>query len=133
MNFEIHPGTASGQGTQAMSTVKLPAEAFVQYRGEIYVSRQWINREAARVPVEQPAERLEIRGPDTVVYHFAGGQRTAKLPTMPFKLLEFVMGQEGQYEHMTNIAATVWGVSCDCTSRIDGTARKVSELLRAFP
>lgn len=107
MNIEIHDAAAD---TKTMQTVKVPESEFIRYQGEVYVSREWIRREAAKAPPEEtPAERLELVGPDKVVWHFEGGQRVAKLPKYPYRLLEFVSGQEGQWEHLSNINATVWG------------------------
>ena len=80
----------------------------------------------------QPVEAfpLEVVKPDTVRYRSPNGQTVEiTLSRMPFRLLEFVMGQEGMTEDMVTIAAVVWNATYDCTNAIDKAKGKVNRAL----
>ena len=105
---------------EQIEVVVVPESAkMLSFEGALAVKKDWL-RAAAEEPelepgqlhqCQQPTEAfpLEVVKPNIMRYRTPDSQTVeAKLPSTLFRLLEYVMGQEGRCEHFANVAATLW-------------------------
>lgn len=126
-----------------MQAVRIPQVELIWHKGRVFISREWILRKASRMqkpetpaitetpkPEAHPADALEVVDPDRVFYHDGEVRRQVVLSELMFKMLKFIMGQEGYSEHMETIAATVWGYVDDYHDAVHGVQTRINRVFR---
>lgn len=126
---------------EEIKVVALPEYAKVTREdGTQGVKGNWVLKTADEIRMERrlllrrqqlAAFPLEVVKPDTVRYRKPDGQPVEfKLSRLPFQLLEFIIGQEGMSEHLSNIAAAFWQKgTADKTDSINQAKVKVNQEL----